>query len=313
MGRALVRLLAKRNASIGLLSRSKERLEVTKLEVEKLGGKALVCPVNVSDYKEIAAAAEEVIKAFGPIDVWINNAMVSVFSPAKEMLPEEYKRVTEVTYLGYVYGTQIALQHMREQNRGVIIQVGSALAYRGIPLQSAYCAAKHAVKGFTESIRTELLHEKSPIRISMVQLPALNTPQFRWTKSRLEQKAQPVPPIYQPEVAAQAIIWAIDHYRPEWYTTFSTCIAIIGNKIAPRLSDWYLAKNGYSAQQYNGPRDKAQKDNLYQSPPDLFDAHGDFDSRSHAFSLYLFLTQRRLVILVIFLLLLILLFTIYKK
>ena len=201
------------------------------------------------------AAAEAVEREFGPIDVWVNDAMCSVFSPVKEMTAADYRRVTEVTYLGYIHGTLAALKRMLPRDRGSIVQVGSALAYRGIPLQSAYCAAKHAIQGFNDSPAAELLHDGSHVRVTMVQMPALNTPQFNWVKSRLPRKPQPVPPIYQPEVAAEAIVWAAHHDRREWYVGGSTQVVIAGNKIAPGLGDWYLSRQGYDSQQYDGRDD----------------------------------------------------------
>jgi NAD(P)-dependent dehydrogenase (short-subunit alcohol dehydrogenase family) len=248
VGRATVRAFAKRGAYLGLVARGDDGLQAARREVEDLGGKALVVQTDVADPVQVEAAAIAVEEAFGPIDVWVNNAMASVFSPAHEMTPEEFERVTAVTYLGYVYGTLAALKRMRPRDRGVIVQVGSALAYRGIPLQSAYCGAKHAVQGFTESVRCELLHDGSDVKITMVQLPALNTPQFSWVKSRLRRKPQPVPPIYQPEVAADAIVWAAYNYRRQWYVGGPTTLAIVGDKIAPGLADRYLAKQGYEAQ-----------------------------------------------------------------
>ena len=206
VGRATVRAFARQGAHIGLLARGIEGLEAARVEVEAAGGKALVLPTDVARDDQVEAAAAAVEEAFGPIDIWVNNAMVSVFSPLQEMTPEEFRRVTEVTYLGTVYGTMSALRRMQPRDHGTIVQVGSALAYRGIPLQAAYCGAKHAIQGFTESLRCELLHDGSHIHLTMVQLPALNTPQFSWVKSRLPHKAQPVPPIYQPEVAAEAIL-----------------------------------------------------------------------------------------------------------
>jgi NAD(P)-dependent dehydrogenase (short-subunit alcohol dehydrogenase family) len=222
------------------LARGVDGLEGAKREIEAVGGKALVLPTDVADSEKVEAAAAAVEKEFGPIDIWINNAMASVFSPVKEMKPEEYKRVTEVTYLGVVYGTLAALKRMLPRDRGTILQVGSALAYRSIPLQSAYCAAKHAIAGFTDSLRCELIHDKSRIRLTMVQMPALNTPQFGWVKSRLKNKAQPVPPIFQPEVGARAIYWAAHHHRREVWVGAPTVEAIVGNKIAPGLLDHYL-------------------------------------------------------------------------
>ncbi len=213
VGRAIAQKFTKRGAHVGLLARGHAGLEGAKADVEKLGGKALIIPTDVADADQVEAAASQVEEIFGPIDIWINVAMASVFSPFKEMKPEEFKRVTEVTYLGQVYGTMAALHRMLPRDKGRIIQVGSALAYRGIPLQSAYCGSKHAIQGFTESVRCELIHDKSNVKITMVQLPAVNTPQFSWVKSRLPDKAQPVPPIYQPEVIADAVSYVTDHYR----------------------------------------------------------------------------------------------------
>src|SRR5205814_400091 len=213
IGRAIVRAFARRGANIGLVARGQAGLEGARRDVEELGGKALVLPTDVADVDQVEAAAARVEGTFGPIALWINDAMTSVFSQAWEMTPEEYKRVTEVTYLGTVYGTLAALHRMLPRDRGKIIQIGSALAYRGIPLQSAYCGAKHAIQGFTESVRSELIHANSHVTITMVQLPAVNTPQFGWVKSRLPHKAQPVPPIYQPEVIADAVTWVADHNR----------------------------------------------------------------------------------------------------
>ena len=213
VGRATVREFARRGARIGLLARERDRLEATRKEVEELGGHALVLPTDMADPDQVEAAAAKLEAIFGPIDVWVNNAMVSVLSPVKEMTADEYRRVTEVTYLGYVYGTLSALRRMLPRDRGMIIQVGSALAYRAIPLQSAYCGAKHAIQGFTESLRAELIHDGSNVRVTTVQLPAVNTPQFSWIKSRLPRQPRPVPPIYQPDVIARAIVWAADQDR----------------------------------------------------------------------------------------------------
>src|ERR1700730_2553338 len=215
VGRATVRAFAKRGARIGLIARGKDGLEGALADVESLGGKALILPCDVANANEVEAAAGLVEDEVCPIDIWINNAMVSVFSPVKEMTADEYKRVTEVTYLGVVYGTLAALRRMLPRNRGCVVQVGSALAYRSIPLQSAYCGAKHAIQGFTQSVRCELLHDNSNVRITMVQLPAMNTPQFSGVKSRLPREPQPVPPIYQPEIAADAIVYAAHNDRRE--------------------------------------------------------------------------------------------------
>jgi NAD(P)-dependent dehydrogenase (short-subunit alcohol dehydrogenase family) len=284
VGRATVRAFAQQGAHIGLVARGQEGLQAAADEVRLAGGKALVLPTDVADAAQVEAAAEAVEKAFGPIDIWINNAMTSVFSPVKETTPEEFKRVTEVTYLGYVYGTLAALRRMLPRDRGVIVQVGSALAYRGIPLQAAYCAAKHAIQGFHDSLRCELLHDGSRVRVTMVQMPALNTPQFQWVKSRLPRKPQPVPPIFQPEVAAEAIVWAARHNRREVYVGWPTVKAIIGNMLVPGLADRYLAHFGYEAQQYDGPADPQRPSNLWAPLPGDHGAHGAFDARAKGWS-----------------------------
>jgi short-subunit dehydrogenase len=229
----------------------------------------------------VEAAAAAVEKKLGPIDIWVNDAMASVFSPVKEMQPEEYERVTAVTYLGAVYGSLAALKRMLPRDRGVIVQVGSALAYRSIPLQSAYCAAKHAMLGFTASLRCELLHDNSNVKVTMLQMPALNTPQFGWVKSRLKQKAQPVPPIFQPEVAARAIYYAAHHPRREFYVGWSSAKAIIGNKVIPSALDHYLANYGYTSQQLPEPEDPNRPNNLWEPVAGDHGAHGTFDARAH--------------------------------
>jgi NAD(P)-dependent dehydrogenase (short-subunit alcohol dehydrogenase family) len=293
VGRATALAFARRGARLGLLARGRDGLEATRRDVEASGGEALILPTDVAIAGRVEAAAEAVEKNFGPIDVWVNNAMVSVFSPVKQMMPDEFKRVTEVTYLGYVYGTLAALKRMLPRDRGVIIQVGSALAYRGIPLQAAYCAAKHAIQGFTESLRCELLHDGSNVRVTMIQMPALNTPQFSWVKSRLPRKPQPVPPIFQPEVAAEAILWAAYHDRPEWYVGWPSVKAIVGNKIAPRLADWYLARNGYEAQQTDQPETSLRRHNLWEPLPGDHGARGEFGARARPWSLQFWATKNR--------------------
>jgi short-subunit dehydrogenase len=293
VGRAAARAFAQRGARIGLIARGRERLGAARREVEDFGSEAFVCPCDVADADAVETAARKVEAHLGPIDIWVNNAMVSVYSPVIEMTPDEYKRVTEVTYLGYVWGTLAALRRMRARNCGVIVQVGSALAYRGIPLQSAYCAAKHAIQGFNDSLRSELQHEKSKVRIAMVQMPALNTPQFVWTRSRLKNKPQPVPPIYQPEVAADAIFYAATHKRREIYVGMPTVKAIIGNKIAPSLLDRFLGKKGFAAQQTSLPADPNRPDNLMSSVPGNFASHGPFDERSRRTSAQLWATKHR--------------------
>jgi short-subunit dehydrogenase len=282
IGRAIVRAFAQRGAHIGLIARGQAGLESTARDVEALGGKALVLPTDVANAEQIELATARVEEIFGPIDLWINAAMTSVFSPAIEMTAEDYRRVTEVTYLGYVYGTLAALRRMVPRDKGHIIQIGSALAYRSIPLQSAYCASKHAIKGFTDSVRCELIHDHSHVKISMVQLPAGNTPQFTWVKNRLPNKPQPVPPIYQPEVIADAVTYVADHPRRQLYVGMSTVIAIQGNKLFPSLGDWYLGKTGYQSQQTNEPADPFARNNLWAPVDDNRDygAHGTFDNRA---------------------------------
>jgi NAD(P)-dependent dehydrogenase (short-subunit alcohol dehydrogenase family) len=282
VGRATARAFGKRGAKVGLIARGRDGLEAAKREIESCGGEALVLPLDVSDEKAVEQAAGEVESAFGPIDIWINNAMLSVFSPIMEMTAEDYRRVTDVTYLAYVWGTLAALRRMKPRDRGVIVQVGSALAYRGIPLQSAYCAAKHAVQGFHDSLLTELIHDGSNVRVVMVQMPALNTPQFRWVKSRLPRKAQPVPPIFQPEVAADAIVWAAYSGRREVNVGWPATKAIVGNNLVPGFADHYLAKHGYEAQMIDQPEDPGRPDNLWSPLPGDHGAHGVFDDRSQA-------------------------------
>ncbi|MGE3856154.1 MAG: SDR family oxidoreductase [Dehalococcoidia bacterium] len=291
VGRATAREFARHGAHIGLIARGVDGLEATRREVEAAGGRALAISADVADAAAIEAAAQAVEDTFGPIDVWVNNAMTSVFSPVVETTAEEYRRVTEVNYLGTVHGSLSALRRMRPRDHGAIVQVGSALAYRGIPLQSAYCASKHAIQGFNDSLRCELLHDGSNVRLSMVQMPALNTPQFSWVRSRLPHRAQPVPPIYQPEVAARAIYWAAHEQRRELFVGWSTVVAILGDKIAPGLVDRYLAATGFRSQQTDEPRDPAQPDNLWAPVPGDHGAHGAFDERARAFSLQLWLVM----------------------
>ncbi|MGA9527880.1 MAG: SDR family oxidoreductase [Terriglobales bacterium] len=281
LGRAIARHFGFHGANVGLLARGVDGLEGAKREIESSGCQALVLPTDVADPDAMERAAAAVEREFGPINIWVNNAMASVFSPVKEMEPKEYKRVTEVTYLGVVYGTLCALKRMLPRDEGTIVQVGSALAYRSIPLQSAYCAAKHAIAGFTDSLRCELIHDQSNIRLTMVQMPALNTPQFGWVKSRLPHKAQPVPPIFEPEVGAHAVYWAAHHDRREVYVGSPTVAAIVGNKIAPGLLDHYLGHTGFKSQQTNEPEDPNRPNNLWAPVPGDHGAHGTFTSRAH--------------------------------
>jgi NAD(P)-dependent dehydrogenase (short-subunit alcohol dehydrogenase family) len=295
LGRAIAHAFAKRGARVGLIARNPEALEAARQEVEQLGGRAVVLPLDVSDAPALEGAAERVEQEFGPIDVWVNDAMVSVFSPVKEMEWQEYRRVTEVTYLGYVYGTQAALRRMLPRDRGTIVQVGSALAYRSIPLQSAYCAAKHAIVGFTDSLRCELYHDKSNVKLTVVQMPAMNTVQFDWVKSRLPRKPQPVPPIYEPEVAAEVVWRAAQARNPrrEYWVGLPTVKAIIGQRIIPGLLDIYLGKTGYDAQQYDGHADPNRPNNLWNYVPGRHSTHGDFDARAKGESLQVWLDLNR--------------------
>jgi NAD(P)-dependent dehydrogenase (short-subunit alcohol dehydrogenase family) len=291
VGRATVRKFAANGYNIGLVARGEDGLEEAADDVRRAGGRPLVLTCDVADAEAVEAAAARAERELGPIDIWVNNAMASVFSPVMEMKAEEYRRVTEVTYLGYVYGTLAALRRMKPRNRGTIVQVGSALAYRSIPLQSAYCAAKHAIVGFTESLRCELIHDKSHVHVTMVHMPALNTPQFDWVLSRLDRRAQPVPPIYQPEIAAEAIYFAAHHRRRELWVGGPTVKAIVAEKIFPGLLDRILAKRGYSGQQTSEPTRPNRPNNLW-NPVDAggrgdFGAHGAFDDRASSWCLEL--------------------------
>lgn len=293
VGRATVREFARRGAAVALLARGRDGLEGARQEVEELGGEALVLPVDVSNAEAVDAAAEEVESRFGPIDIWINNAMVTVLAPVKKLGAPDVRRVTEVTYLGYVHGTLAALRRMLPRDRGTIVQVGSALAYRSIPLQAAYCGAKAAIRGFTDSLRSELLHDGSRVHVTMVHLPALNTPQFGWCKTTLPKHPQPVPPIFQPEVAAEAIYYAAHASRREVWVARSTVATILGNKLVPGLADRYLARNGYSAQQASEPLSPDRRDNLYEPVPGDHGAHGIFDEKASDTSPQLWMTEHR--------------------
>jgi NAD(P)-dependent dehydrogenase (short-subunit alcohol dehydrogenase family) len=293
VGRATVRRFAEEGDAVALIARGKERLQAAARELEALGNRALALPLDVSEPEALEAAAGQVEAELGPIDVWVNNAMVTVYAPVTRLTPEEFRRVTEVTYLGSVWGTMAALRRMVPRDRGMIVQVGSALAYRGIPLQAAYCGAKHALEGFYDSLRTELLHEKSNVRLTVVQLPALNTPQFSWGRTKMPREPQPVPPIFQPEVAADAIVWVSRHPRRELYVGWPTVEAILGNKIAPGFADRYLAVTGYDAQQIDEPVPPDRPDNLFGTVPGDFAAHGRFDSRAKPRSVQLWMTKHR--------------------
>jgi NAD(P)-dependent dehydrogenase (short-subunit alcohol dehydrogenase family) len=296
LGRAIVREFAARGDNVALLARGEDGLAGAVDEVEKAGGTALAVETDVADPNAVEAAAGQVTDRFGGLDVWVNNAFSSVFGPAWEIDPAEFRRTTEVTYLGVVYGTLAALRRMRPAGHGAIVQVGSALAYRGIPLQSAYCGSKHAIQGFTESLRCELLHERSGVHVTMVQMPALNTPQFGWVRSRLPKMAQPVAPIYQPEVGARAVLHAADHpRRREYWVGGSTAGTLLANAVAPGMLDRYLARTGISGQQTDQLHDPADPGNL-RRPEDARPgtdegAHGAFDDRSHPRSVQLWASQ----------------------
>lgn len=284
LGRAIVRKFAKHGAKIGLIARGTDGLEAAKKEVEDAGSKAFIAVTDVSDYEAIEKAADEIEKNLGPIDIWINNAMVSVFGPLKKMSADEFKRVTEVTYLGQVYGTMAALKKMLPRNNGKIILIGSALAYRGIPLQSAYCGAKHAIHGFFESLRAELIHDKSNVKLSMVQMPAMNTTQFGFVKSYLPNKPKPMGIIYEPKAAANAVLYAATHDEREIYYGYSTYKTILGNKVAPAYLDKYLAETAFKGQQTDEKEKPDRENNLWKPIPGDHGAKGNFDTTAMHFS-----------------------------
>jgi short-subunit dehydrogenase len=293
VGRAVARRFASEGARIALIARGEDGLVGAKSDVEKLGGQGLILQGDVADPDFLESACARAEEHLGPVDIWINNATTSVFSQVKNMTAEEFRRVTEVTYLGYVYGTLSILRRMLPRNRGTIVQVGSALAYRAIPLQSAYCAAKHAIEGFTESLRVELMHEGSDVHLTMVHLPAVNTPQFEWNKSRMPGHPQPVPPIFQPEVVAEGIHYAAHQRRRELMVGFPTLKAVYGNKIAPGYADSVLARTGFESQQMSQPVDPDRPDNLWNPVPGDRGAHGRFDDRSSDFSPQLWMNMNR--------------------
>lgn len=297
VGRAVAREFGRQGARVALLARGEEGLEAARREVEAEGGEALPIPTDVADHEQVEAAARRAEEELGPIDVWVNDAIAVIFSPFKDIEPEDFKRSTEVCYLGAVYGTKAALKRMLPRDRGTIVQVGSALSYRAIPLQSAYCGAKHAMRGFTDSVRTELMHDGSKVHITMVQLPAINTPQFNVSKTTLPKHPQPVPPIYQPEVPARAVYWAAHHKRREVWVGASSAIVIAGNKLLPGLGDWYLAKTGYDSQQTDEPVDENRPNNLYGPVPGDHGAHGNFDEQSHEKSPQFWTTRHRAALL----------------
>lgn len=296
VGRATAVAFARKGAAVGLLARGADGLEGARKDVEAAGGRALVVSADVADPEQVERAAAAVEASFGPIDVWVNNAMATILSRFTEITPDEYRRATDVTYLGVVWGTMAALRRMLPRDHGVIVQVGSALAYRGIPLQAPYCGAKHAIQGFTESLRCELLHRSSKVRLTMVQLPALNTPQFDWGRSRMQRRPKPVPPIYQPELAADAIVWSVHHPRRELYAGGSTVLTILGDKLAPGLADRYLARTGYESQQTAEPAEDDPGDNLFEPVHGDRGAHGRFDAEALTRSAQLSATKHRRVL-----------------
>ncbi len=285
IGRAVVRQFARRGARIGLIAREQNRLEATKREVERLGGEALALSADVADADAVEQAAAKVENEFGPLDIWINDAMATVVAPVMEIQPDEFKRATEVTYLGFVYGTMAALKRMIPRNQGAIVQVGSGLAYRSIPFQAAYCGAKHAMVGFTDSLRSELIYQKSKIHLTVVHLAGMNTPQFSWSRTRLPRQLQPIPPIYEPEIAARAIYWAAHHKRREVFVGAPTPAVIYGQNFFPGFADWYLGKTGYESQQTSQLVNEDRPDNLFQPVPGDFAARGVHSEKAINFSL----------------------------
>ncbi|TAL87208.1 MAG: SDR family NAD(P)-dependent oxidoreductase [Rhodanobacter sp.] len=293
VGRATAQRFARDGANVVLLARGSKALDGAAQELRDMGCKVLAVPVDVADAEQVEAAAERIEQELGPIDIWINVAMATIFAPVSDITAAEFRRATEVTYLGAVHGTMSALKRMRSRNRGKIVQVGSALAYRSVPLQSAYCGAKFAIRGFTDALRVELMHEKSKITVTMVQLSAFNTPQFQWGRTRLPRRPQPVPPIYQPEVAADGIHYAAHHRRRELWVGFPAVKAILGNGVVPWLADRKLAKKGYTGQMDDQPVPADRPDNLFEAVDHDFGTHGRFDDRSRSFSPQLWATTHR--------------------
>jgi NAD(P)-dependent dehydrogenase (short-subunit alcohol dehydrogenase family) len=296
VGRAAARAFGALGATVGLVARGEDGLRAAAREVQDEGGRALALPTDVAHADEVQAAADRVEAELGPIDIWVNDAMASIFAPVREIEPDELRRVTEVTYLGQAYGAMAALKHMLPRDRGTIVQVGSALAYRGIPLQAAYCASKHAVRGFTDSLRTELMHEGRNVRVISVHLPGMNTTQFEMVRLRMPRRPRPVPPVYQPEVAARAIVWAAQHpHRRELWVGGSTVVTIVGNRLAPWLADRYLARTGYDSQQTDQPAgaERLHTDYVDIPLPGDHGSHGTFDDEAKTRSPQLWLAKHR--------------------
>jgi NAD(P)-dependent dehydrogenase (short-subunit alcohol dehydrogenase family) len=297
VGRAVARRFARDGARVALVARGRKGLEGAAREIRSEGGEALMLPLDVADHEALEGAAGAVEEEFGPIDVWVNNAMVTIYAEFLDIDPEEYRRATEVTYLGMVWGTRSALKRMIPRDHGVIVQVCSALSYRGIPLQAPYCGAKHACKGFTESVRTELMHHKSSVRVSMIALPGVNTTQFTWGRTKLPKQTTPVPPIYQPEIAADAVHHAAHHRRRQIYVGWPTVLNIVGEKFAPWLLDHYLAKTAFSSQMTDQPLDPQGHDNLFEPIDEDRGAHGPFDDKAHSRSPQYELAKHRALVL----------------
>lgn len=293
IGRAAVREFARHGASIALLARDADRLEAACAEARALGAKAIAIPTDVADPEQVEAAAARAEEALGPIDIWVNNAMATIVAPLAKIAPEDYRRVTDVTYHGYVWGTMAALKRMRPRKRGTIVQVGSALAYRSIPLQSAYCGAKHAIKGFTESLRTELMHEGSGIHLTMLEMPGVNTPQFEWCKTTLRKHPRPMGPYYQPELAARAIYWAAHARRRELVVGAPSAMTILAEKLAPGLMDRYLARTGFKGQHTDQTIPPDRPANLWQPVPGPYEARGAYSAGAHDSSAQLWVSMHR--------------------
>ncbi len=295
VGRATAREFARRGDWVGLIGRDKARLEEAAAELRDLGVRAHAVVADISDADAIERAADEITDALGPIDIWVNNAMATVFSPVETTTAEEFQRGTQVTYLGTVHGTMTALRRMRQRNSGTIVNIGSALAYRSVPLQAVYCGAKSAIRGFTDSLRSEIIHDRLNIHLTMVHLPAVNTPQFDWAKNKTGHEARPVPPVYQPEVAARAIVFGAYAKRREIWVGVPTIVAILANRIAPSFADRYLAKNGYSGQITSKVKSPDAPSNLYDPVPGDYGAHGRFDKTARTSSWEMFTSEHRVV------------------
>ncbi len=293
IGRATAEAFGHSGARIGLIARGRERLEATRDAVKAAGGDALVLPVDVADAEGVEQAAIDLEAQFGPLDIWVNSAMATVFSPLARMTPDEFRRVTDTTYHGTVYGTMAALKRMLPRDRGTIVQVGSALAYRGIPLQSAYCGAKHAIRGFTDSLRSELLHERSRVKLTMVQLGAFNTPQFDWNRNHMPRRPQPLPPMFQPEVAAKAIMWAASHPRREVSVGLASVLTQLGQKVLPGFMDRYMARNAWDGQMADESAVPFRKDNLFEPVAGNYGSHGRFDDQAKNASVQALLSRHR--------------------